>query len=189
MESPELVANMVKTAKTRIGPSKSVSCKIRIHKDLNRTVQWVRTLEQAGVDFITVHGRTRSQRSSTPPDYAAIKTLKESVRVPVLANGDTYGLDDVSKIVGVTGVDGAMAARGILENPTLFAGEPATSTRCVRQFLEYAVRCPIPYPLVLHHMAEMTARMPGMTKKERKRLMECRDLVDLIDFAEDKWRD
>lgn len=189
MESPELVASMVQAAKMRVAPTKSVSCKIRIHKDLDRTIRWVQTLERAGVDFITIHGRTRSQRSSTSPDYAAIKTLKGSVGVPVLANGDTYSLDDVNKIFVLTGVDGVMAARGILENPALFIGDSVTSAACVRQFLEYAVRCPIPFPLVLHHISEMTARIPGMTKKDRKRLMACRDLVDLIDFMEDKWRD
>lgn len=189
MENPELVASMVKAAKSRIGPTKSVSCKIRIHKDLNRTIDWVRILEEAGVDFITVHGRTRSQRSSTPPNYAAIRILKNSIGIPVLANGDAYNLEDVKKIVALTGVNGVMAARGILENPALFTGKSITPARCVRDFLEYAVRCPIPFPLVLHHMAEMTARMQGMTKKERKRLMACRDLIDLIDFAEDKWRD
>ena len=117
------------------------------------------------------------------------RSLKDSVGVPVLANGDTYNLEDVNKIVTLTGVDGVMAARGILENPALFIGEAVTPAACVRELLEHSVRCPIPFPLVLHHMSEMTARLPGMTKKERKRLMACRDLVDLIDFTEDKWRD
>ena len=188
MENPELVADMVRAAKSRLDASKSVSCKIRIHKDLHQTIQWVQTLEQAGVDFITVHGRTRSQRSSTPPGYDAIRTVKASVKVPLIANGDAYSLADVKRIAALTCADGVMAARGILENPALFAGYDATPSECVRRFLEYTVRCLSPFPLVLHHFSEMTGRMAGMTKKERKRLMECRDLVDLIDFVEDKWR-
>ena len=188
MTDPDLVASMVRAAKSRINPSKSVSCKIRIHKDLSETVRWVRILEEAGVDFITVHGRTRSQRSSTPPDYGAIRTLRAETGVPVVANGDTYLLSDVEEIAAATSADGVMAARGILENPALFAGHDVTPNESVLKFLESAVRFPIPYPLVLHHVSEMTGRRPGMTKKERKRLMECRDLVDLIDYAEDKWR-
>lgn len=189
MENPELVASLVRAAKSKLGRVKSVSCKIRIHKDLSQTVRWVQTLERAGIDFVSVHGRTRSQRSSTLPNYTAIRRIKATVNVPVLANGDTYGLADVRQIASITGADGVMAARGILENPALFAGNEVTPTNCVHKFLEYAVRFPIPYPLVLHHISEMTAKMPGMTKKERKRLMECRDLVDLIDVAEDKWRE
>ncbi len=188
MENPELVASMVRASKARLGPSKSVSCKIRIHKDLNQTIRWVSVLEEAGVDFITVHGRTRSQQSSTPPDFDAIKTLKQCVGVPVLANGDVYSAKDVKQIVAMTGVDGVMAARGILENPALFAGHGSAPAECVRRFLKHAVRYPMPFQLVLHHFAELTVRMPEVTKKERRRLMDCRDLIDLIDFVEDKWR-
>lgn len=188
MSNAESVANMIRAAKSRLGPSKSVSCKTRIHKDLNETICWVKTLEQAGVDFVTVHGRTRTQRSSTPPHFAAIRTLKASIGIPILANGDAYTLSDVNEIAAATGADGVMAARGILENPALFARSNTTPAECVHKFLECAVRYPIPYPLVLHHVSEMTGRMPGMTKKERKRLMECRDLVDLVDYADDQWR-
>lgn len=187
MENPDLVASIVKAAKARIASSKSVSCKIRIHKDLNRTLHWVQTLEEAGVDYITVHGRTRSQRSSTPPNYEAIKKIKSIATVPILANGDVYNAADVEKITSLTGANGVMAARGILENPALFAGHRTTPSGCVRSFLESAVRYPIPFPLVLHHISEMTGRMPGMTKQERKRLMQCKDLLDLIDFVHEKW--
>ena len=188
MTNPDLVASKVRAAKARLDPTKSVSCKIRIHKDINETIRWVQAVENAGVDFITVHGRTRSQRSSTPPDYDAIRTVKSNACVPVLANGDVYKHSDVKKIVTTTGVDGVMAARGILENPALFAGHESTPVECVHKFLKQAAHHPIPFPLVLHHVSEITARMPGMTKKARKVLMECRDLVDLIDYAEDKWR-
>jgi tRNA-dihydrouridine synthase 4 len=94
----------------------------------------------------------------------------------------------MERIVEMTGVDGVMAARGILENPALFAGYKFTPPECAMSLLDHAVRHPIPFSLVLHHFSEMSARMPGMTKRERKRLMDCRDLIDLIDFAEDKWR-
>lgn len=187
-ESPELVARIVKAAKERIGGlGKSVSVKIRVHKDLEVTKRWVEAVQDAGVDFITVHGRTRSQRSSTRPDYEAVRELRSVVRVPMVANGDAYSLSDVERIAELTEADGVMAARGILENPAMFAGYDEVPTKCVQDFLRWAVRCPIPFPLVLHHISDMTARMEGFTKKEKRRLMECRDLLDLIDFVEDKW--
>lgn len=186
-EDPDLVAEMVRAARARLGPSKSVSVKIRIHKDLSRTIHWVQTLERAGVDYITIHGRTRSQRSSTSPNYEAIRMLKQHVRIPIVANGDAYTSPDVRNIAKLTNANGVMAARGILENPALFAGFDTTPADCVRRFLGHAVRCPIPFPLVLHHVGEMTGRMSDMGKKERKRLMACADLVDLVDFVEEKW--
>lgn len=189
-DSPSLVAEMVRAAKTRVGKwGKSVSVKIRIHEDLEVTRRWLVNVQEAGVDFVTVHGRTRRQRSSTKPDYEAIRKLKEEgvVKVPLIANGDAFSLADVRRIADLTGADGVMAARGILENPAMFAGYEEVPVRCVQDFMYWAIKCPISFPLVLHHVSEMTAKMEGMGKKERRRLGECRDLVDLIDFVEDKW--
>ncbi|KAK3111009.1 tRNA dihydrouridine synthase [Teratosphaeriaceae sp. CCFEE 6253] len=187
MENPSLVAEMVRAARGRLSESQSVSVKIRVHKDLSQTIRFVKEVEEAGVTFITVHGRTRSQRSSTVPDYEAVRRLKEGARVPIVANGDAYTLADVHKIAKLTGADGVMAARGILENPALFAGYDVTPAEAVQKFLGYAIRSPIPLPLVLHHISEMTARMPGMGKRERRRLMECSDLVGVVDYVEEKW--
>ena len=71
--------------------------------------------------WITVHGRTPYERTS-PVNYDAIKLCKESVSVPLVANGDVFSIDDAHRIHEQTGVDGVMAARGILANPGMFAG-------------------------------------------------------------------
>jgi tRNA-dihydrouridine synthase 4 len=200
---------MVTAAKARIAPSKSVSVKIRIHKDIkfvsnlypstassapqtnlhdpSETIRWVQIVQRAGVDYITVHGRLRSQRSSTPPNYDAIRALRPHITIPMLANGDAYTYTDVLKIASLTGADGVMAARGLLENPALFAQHTEVPAMCVKDFLAWAVRCPIPFALVLHHLTEMTARMPGMTKRERRAMMQCADLLDLLDFVGARW--
>lgn len=187
MEDPELVASMVRAARTRLTHAQSVSVKIRIHKELAQTARWIAIVEAAGVDYITVHARLRSQRSSTVPDYAAIRLLKARSKVPVFANGDAYSMADVRKIVSLTEADGVMAARGLLENPALFAEQNAVPVECVQSFLYHAVRCPMPFPLVLHHVHEITAKYRDMGKKEKRRLMACQDLVELVDFVEEKW--
>ena len=84
-------------------------------------VNLVRQAEAAGVHWITVHGRTPYERTS-PVNYDAIKLCKESVSVPLVANGDVFSIDDAHRIHEQTGVDGVMAARGILANPGMFAG-------------------------------------------------------------------
>ena len=48
--------------------------------------------------------------------------LFQAVRVPVLANGDVRSLSDAAEVRAATGVDGVMCARGMLENPAMFAG-------------------------------------------------------------------
>lgn len=105
----------------------------------------------------------------------------------MLANGDAYTLTGAHEIAAKTGVDGVMAARGILENPGMFTGEDFVTPDCMMGFLEWTVRCPIPFPLVLHHVSEMVGKMEGTTKKLKREVMECHDLIDLIDFMERRW--
>ena len=71
----------------------------------------MRRVESAGVDFISVHGRLKNQRSSTPPNLDAIALVKSTVQCPVVANGDVYSLNDVTKIVQATNVDGIARVR------------------------------------------------------------------------------
>jgi tRNA-dihydrouridine synthase 4 len=73
------------------------------------TVEFVRQIESAGVDFISVHGRLKSQRSSTPPNLDAIALVKSTVQCPVVANGDVYSMSDIKKIVTQTSVDGILS--------------------------------------------------------------------------------
>jgi tRNA-dihydrouridine synthase 4 len=96
IDKPEFVADVVRQTRARISdPDFSVSVKIRVHPDIRQTVELVRRLEAAGVSWVTVHGRTRKQKSSEaePVDLAAIRTVRESVSIPVVANGDVVSLE------------------------------------------------------------------------------------------------
>ena len=95
-------------------------------------------LEAAGLDFLTVHGRTVKQRSE-PVDLDLIRDIKASLRIPVLANGDVRSLEDARETRRRTGCDGVMSARGMLENPAMFAGWPETPAECVRDWLREGV--------------------------------------------------
>jgi len=134
----------------------------------------VRQVESVGVDFISVHGRLKSQRSSTPPNLDAIALVKSTVQCPVVANGDVYSLNDVKTIVAKTNVDGipfiefrlrlgVMAARGILENPGLYAGHERTPWGCVERYVSYAISYGSNCHIFQHHLSEMTRGM--FTKK------------------------
>jgi tRNA-dihydrouridine synthase 4 len=187
MHKRDLVAEMVTSAKlamTELGyeGKKTVSVKIRIHKDLRETVDFVKTVQEAGVDFITIHGRTRSTASSVPVNLDAIKLLREHCQVPTLANGDVFSLADAFRITKETGVDGVMSARGLLENPGLFKPSTPGKLGCewetVETFMRYVMRAPLPFKLVLHHLSEMVgsdhtqAGSTLFTKEERMKLMD-----------------
>lgn len=62
-------------------------------------------IEMSGASFVTVHGRTRQQRCE-PVSTSAVKTIKDSVSIPVIHNGDVTSLESVERLVGLTGADG-----------------------------------------------------------------------------------
>ncbi|XP_067362677.1 B-cell receptor-associated protein 29-like isoform X2 [Channa argus] len=110
INKPELVKDMVRHVRNQVdNQNYTVSIKIRIHKDLKRTVDLCQKAESAGVSWITVHGRTMEERHQ-PVHYDAIKTIKDSVSVPVIANGDIKYLRDVESIHQLTGVDGYLSS-------------------------------------------------------------------------------
>jgi tRNA-dihydrouridine synthase 4 len=144
-------------------------------------------VQDAGVDFITIHGRTKNQRSSEAVNIEAITALRPHVSVPLLFNGDISTLSVAESITRISGVDGVMSARDILANPALFAGHDNCPWEAVEEFMNAVVRAPIPFKLVVHHVNTMCEGNGGealLGKQERKELMDCRDMMELIDFLD-----
>ncbi|XP_056229842.1 B-cell receptor-associated protein 29-like isoform X2 [Seriola aureovittata] len=115
INKPELVKDMVRHVRNQVdNPNYTASIKIRIHKDLRRTVDLCQKAESAGVSWITVHGRTAEERHQ-PVHYDAIKTIKDSLSVPVIANGDIKYLRDVESTHQLTGIDGRPSTKMTLQ--------------------------------------------------------------------------
>ncbi|KAJ2570369.1 tRNA dihydrouridine synthase [Coemansia sp. RSA 1807] len=164
-ERPEMVQEMVRSVKGAV----DIPCSIKIRKhptDMRQTIELVRRAEKLGIDWITVHGRTRHQKSTEPVDYEAIKLAKESVSIPVLANGGIFTLADADEMYNRTGVAGVMSARGLLQNPALFAGYAETPLDCVEKYINLALAYGTPTFIFHHHlMYMMESMMSGVERK------------------------
>lgn len=185
MSEPDKVAELVRCVKEKYGDSLCIETKIRIHADLSETVSFVKKVEEAGVDFITVHGRTKNTRSSIPADIDAIKLVASSVNVPVVANGDCFTRVDAYRIAQHTGVAGVMSVRGILSNPALFAGYDKTPWFAIEKFWNYASSYGLPFRLTQHHLSCMLDGL--LPRKLHQDMNSCKSLVQLIDFFDDNF--
>lgn len=75
--------------------------------------------EEAGIQLLTVHGRTRACRFNGQADYDGIGRVKSSVRIPVIANGDIDSPEKAQTVLRTTGCDGVMIGRAAQGKPWL----------------------------------------------------------------------
>ena len=92
--------------------------------------------ENAGISAITVHGRTRSEFYSGKADLEIIKKVKETVKIPVIGNGDIVDEESAYNMFEKTNVDGIMIGRGSFGNPWIF--------RNIKHYLETGEKLPAP---------------------------------------------
>ena len=119
MRTPQLAQELVRAAKE--GTDKPVSVKFRLgftSSEMN-FVEFGQMMQEAGADFITIHGRTRAQMYSGQADWKSIRLLKENVDIPVFANGDVVSVETAIQCLEESGADGVAIGRGIIGDPTL----------------------------------------------------------------------
>ncbi|OMH79137.1 tRNA-dihydrouridine(16/17) synthase [NAD(P)(+)] [Zancudomyces culisetae] len=99
-----------------------ISAKIRVFETEEKTVEYAKTLEKAGVKMLTVHGRLREQKGHKTGlcDWTKIRAVKRALKIPVVANGGIMYNEDIDKCLEFTECDAVMVAEGSLYNPAIF---------------------------------------------------------------------
>ena len=115
---------LVKQIATEVVKASKVPVTVKIRKgwDTNNivAVEVAKILEEAGVDAITIHGRTREEYYSGKADWDIIKKVKEAVNIPVIGNGDIQSKEDAERMFKEMNVDGIMIGRAAIGNPWIF---------------------------------------------------------------------
>ncbi|RST51420.1 tRNA dihydrouridine synthase DusB [Variovorax sp. MHTC-1] len=115
----EIVEAVVRAAMPHCVP---VTLKMRTgwSEDQRNAVTLARRFEAAGVQMLTVHGRTREQGYKGLAEYDTIAAVKAAVRVPVVANGDIDSPEKAREVFALTGADAVMVGRAAQGRPWIF---------------------------------------------------------------------
>ena len=136
MRNDRLAYDIVEAVKSKV--TIPVSVKFRLGytaQDMN-FVEFGGWMQEAGADFITIHGRTRNQMYSGKADWAKIKELKKAVDIPVFANGDINSIEAAEQCMELSGADGVAVGRAAIGDPSLIYR--------IEHFFETGERLPVP---------------------------------------------
>jgi tRNA-dihydrouridine synthase C len=120
LDTPELVAAIVSAVRRAVPAHMPVSAKMRLGtQDDSRAVENALAIAESGADELVVHARTKAQAYKPPAYWERIADIRAAVRIPVIANGEIWTVDDAQACRAASGGGLLMLGRGAVADPGL----------------------------------------------------------------------
>lgn len=119
IKEPERATAIIKAMKAAVSVPVSVKTRLGWSKDTD-VLDFVKVVEDAGADLISIHGRTKEQGYSGVANWDRIGEAKRNTSLPVLVNGDITTPELAQEALARSGADGMLIGRGALGNPWIF---------------------------------------------------------------------
>jgi tRNA-dihydrouridine synthase len=121
MEHPEKARSIVIEARKKTNLPLTAKIRLGVELDEKALKEFCTMLEGEGIDMLTVHARLKKESFARRPRWEWITRVKEWLRIPVIANGGIFTVQDAKDCLDVCGADGLMLGRGAVIKPWLFA--------------------------------------------------------------------
>lgn len=120
LKNLELLASLIDTIKLHSNKPYT-SVKVRLGFDKKIPIELSHMLNNCGADFVVVHGRTKTDAYKKDRiDYHSIATIKENIKIPLIANGEIDSYDKAKEVLRITNANGIMIGRFALKEPWIF---------------------------------------------------------------------
>ncbi len=121
MERPEAARRIVAEARKCTDLPLSVKIRLGSDADSGKLKEFCTMLEGEGADMLTIHARFKRESFARDPRWEYIAEVKECIKIPIIANGGIFSVEDAEKCLKISGADGLMLGRGAVIKPWLFA--------------------------------------------------------------------
>jgi tRNA-dihydrouridine synthase B len=120
LQDERLVAMILNTVVAAVDVPVTLKFRTGWDREHRNAVQIGKIAEDAGIQSLAIHGRTREDRYKGTAEYETIARVKESVGIPVIANGDIKTVKKSLEVLRLTNADGLMIGRGAQGRPWIF---------------------------------------------------------------------
>jgi tRNA-dihydrouridine synthase C len=120
LDEPELIAEIVAAVRRAVPAHLPVSAKMRLGYNCStRTLECAHAIEGGGAMELVVHARTKADGYRPPAYWERIREIRDSVNIPVIANGEIWNAQDAQRCRDLSGCNAIMLGRGIVADPGL----------------------------------------------------------------------
>lgn len=120
LQDEDLVARLLDAAVNAVDAPVTLKTRLGFENGRENILRVAKRAEQAGIAAIAIHGRTREDMYTGNARYELIREVKESIRIPVIANGDIDSAQKAQQVYDLTGCDAVMIGRAAQGQPWIF---------------------------------------------------------------------
>jgi tRNA-dihydrouridine synthase C len=121
LKTPERIYSIVKLVRDSVPAITPVTAKIRLgFDDPSQCLENAKAAEEGGAQWLTVHARTKTDGYRPPAHWEWLPRIAETIKIPVIANGEVWTVDDYWRCREVSGCSDVMIGRGEISNPMIF---------------------------------------------------------------------
>ncbi|OON39277.1 tRNA dihydrouridine synthase DusB [Izhakiella australiensis] len=120
LQYPSLVASILKAVVNAVDVPVTLKIRTGWNSENRNCVEIAQLAERCGIQALTIHGRTRACLFNGEAEYDSIRTVKQNVAIPVIANGDITDPLKARAVLDYTGADALMIGRAAQGRPWIF---------------------------------------------------------------------